>query len=249
VKRLVIISILSLFSCFTYAEDNPYVVGIENYQYFPFYSPVGYDGLPRARLGVAYEILQSFSKDKGYPFEFKAMPIVDLCSSLESGEIDFKFPYEHEWDCPGLDKTNVSQSEGFIPYIDGALIHKDRQGVVLEEVSRMGMMSGFTPFGYVEQIEEGNIQVVEYEAPEELIADTVDGKIDIAYIGIDAGFFVLRNKVRQPDILVFAENLPHRKSSYRFASKNHSEVIEQFNIWLEENQEKIKYISGNYGLR
>ncbi len=226
------------------AEQDSFIIGVEKNEYLPYYSPTHVYGY----TGIIYEVLIRFAEDKNYNFVFKPMLVPELCTSLEAGIIDFKVPYDAVWRCPGLDKSDVTASNGFIPYVDGILGKPENSDKNISELKTIGTITGFTPVGFMDLINSGKLRLVEFNKSEELIKHTISGKIDIAYLNIDVGAFILRRTIAKPDALKYNPNLSHLTSTYRIATKKYPDIITEFNRWVEKNKKRIEYIASNYGI-
>ena len=226
------------------AETRSYRVGVELNEYLPFYSP----SKERGYTGIGYDVMQKFAHENNYAFEFVPMLVPELCLALERGVIDFKFPYDQEWRCPGLDKSDVSESIGFVPYTDGVVMDPEKFDKTIFDVKTLGTITGFTPVGFMGLVNSGQIRLVEYNNPSRLLEKVVQGEVDMGYLSIQVATYILRNKLRKPQALQFNANFPHVNGMFRLASKRHPKIISEFNQWIFDNKKVIEYIASKYGI-
>lgn len=229
----------------TSSKPDQFIIGVENVDYLPYYSPQKTHGYH----GIAFEVLAEFAHDAGYTLQFKPMSVAALCSALESGTIDFKFPYDSEWDCPGLMQKDVVQSVGFIPYSEGVFTRPGRTINGIGGIARLGMLVGFTPIGFEQAIADDKLMLVRYSSPLTLLKAALRDDVDGAYISVEVGTYYLSNELDSREGLKFNTNLPLRRASYHLGTKQFPVIISQFNDWVKQNQKLIRYIASKYGVR
>jgi len=239
--------IIFFFFCFATllnAEQTKFIIGVENYEYLPYYSPSKKQGYS----GVGFDILNAFGKDLEYSFTFKEMSIPELCVALETGVIDFKFPYDVAWNCKGLNKKDVITSKGFVDYTDGILNLPENAKKGLSSIKSIGTIVGFTTIGFEPMLEANKLHLVEFKTSEELVKAVLDEDVNIAYMNIKVGLFTLRKMGKKTTDLEFNKNYPSFSNHYRIATKKYPEIIKEFNYWIEKNHKRADYFLKKYGL-
>lgn len=225
------------------ADERSFIVGVEDIEYLPYYSP----GKMRGFTGIAHDILHAFADSHDYRIEFRAMPVLELCQELEAGRIDFKFPFDQNWHCPGLKIEGTRQSLGFISYHDGVMIRPEHQEKTLTDFRILGTLTGFTPVGYDKAIAEGQLQVKEYARVDQLLQGAIEGEVQLAFLAKEVAKFSLRVSGQTRELMI-AARLPVLRSMYRIGTKKHPEVIREFDQWALKNEERIRYIARLYGV-
>ncbi len=223
-------------------EKTAFIVGVENIEYYPMYA--FRDG---EYVGYAREVLDAFANDQGYTFEYKPFPLLRLFKKfLEEQTVDFKYPDNQYWQADMRKGKNVYYSEPVVGYVDGVMVLPERKGAGLEKLERLGVVLGFTPWEYLEQIETKKIKQENCSNYLSMLEITLKKRVDGAYSNIDIANYHLENTLKKPGALVFDPDLPYTQSSYLLASIKHPEIIKEFSAWMEENSEFVESLKKSY---
>lgn len=222
------------------ASAATYIVGVEDLDYLPHYSSKNgeYEGYGR-------DLLDAFAKDAGHELVYRSLPIKRLFRSLITGEIDLKYPDNVYWGIEMKQNAPVIYSEPVVGYIDGMVVKKEDVGKGKDHLKVIGTLRGFTPWEYMKDIDFGRITVSESGSYQALVSQLVKGRIDSVYANVDVVLYNLKEK----GVLLFDESLPYTKSNYHLSTIEHRELMNQFNIWLKENTDKINLIKKKYNLQ
>ncbi len=210
------------------------VVGVENIEYLPHYN---WDG--QNYTGFGADLLTAFAEDQGYELEFKALPITRLMQAVVTGDVDLKYPDNAYWSAELKDGQGVVYSDVVIEAIDGVMVLPEHVGRSADEVDQLGTVLGFTPYSWLDRINNGDVKLKENSSFIGMVRQALVGRIDGAYANQDVIRRVLRELGKDETALVFDENLPHSVSNYHLSSSNRADVVEAFNIWLAENGETV----------
>ncbi|MCP4345181.1 MAG: amino acid ABC transporter substrate-binding protein [Desulfobacterales bacterium] len=226
------------------AETKSFIIGVDSTEYYPMY---GYDN--GKYTGYARELLDSFAKDSGYSFQYKALPVLRLYNNfLMNQTVDFKYPDNTFWKADLKKGKNVSYSVSVVDYTDGVMVLPENKGKGLNEFKRLGTVLGFTAWEYLDHIKAGKIKEDYAPRYENMIKKTLVKRVDGAYSCVAVLNYQLE-KMNKPGALVFDPSLPHTKSSYLLSSVKYPEVIIQFSEWLVQKKAfvdklKLKYKVG-----
>lgn len=224
-------------------ESDAYQVGLENIHYLPYYfAHNDKDGVKFE--GVIGEIFREFSLKSKTRLEYRPLPIKRLYSSLIDKSIDFKFPDNPVWGKSYKKDVDVLYSLPIASFVDGILVKYD-SNISLDELRRIGIVRGFTPYEYLDLIHDNKISVTEAGELSSLLKMLDKGRIQ----GIYANVAVCQKVAKEVGVsIIFNSNLPHNKSFYYLSTINEKVVIERFNQFLNEHREKINEIKLKYGL-
>ncbi|MGM0471899.1 MAG: substrate-binding periplasmic protein [Bacillota bacterium] len=240
---IIVVMVCTLAAQLSYAaEQKKFTVGVQNYEeYLPYseYKNGEYKGFNR-------ELLDMFAEAKGYEFEYRALPIKRLYHGFIAGNLDFKYPDNPYWSSDLKEGKDITYSDPVVEYIDGVLVLPKNQGKGVSDLDKLGIISGFTPFTYLEQIESGEIKTYENESYQGLLKQVLYGRVDGAYSNIAVSRYYLDKYMDGKDNLVFDSSLPYTKGYRHLASIKHSGVIKEFNQFLENNQDKVKKLKEKY---
>lgn len=219
-----------------------YVVGVQNFsEYLPYSS---YDKKSKEYTGFNRKILDLFAKSKGYTFSYKALPLKRLTVDYIKGKVDLKYPDNKYW-AKGLKKgKNIKYSSTVVNYIDGVLVKPGNKGMGVENLKKMGILRGFTPFTYLKQIKSGKVKVVENNSIAGLLKQVQKGRIDGAYFNVAVTQHYLKSlpKVK----VTFDGSLPHARSTRHLSSFKHPKLIKEFNAFLKGNKGKVEALKAKY---
>lgn len=240
-KKLIVGAML-LFNTTIFAQET-YTIGVEDIDYYPLYSYKD-----NQYSGFSKDVLEMFAKAKGYKFEYKAYPINRLYKAFLSGDVDFKYPDNKMWAQDIKNGKDVYYSDAVVDYIDGAMVTPQNKDLKAENLKNIGTVMGFTAWDYMDMIKSNKITVSENPNFANLLKQTIAGRTDLAYSNIAVAKYHLENTLSSKDALVFNPNLPHTKSSYLLSSQKHKKVLEELNVFLKDNKDKINELKKKYAV-
>ncbi|MDQ3233568.1 MAG: transporter substrate-binding domain-containing protein [Pseudobdellovibrionaceae bacterium] len=227
------------------SPGKTFTIGVEKLEYYPNYTYKGneYGGFARA-------FLDSFAASKGYTFKYEIVPIKRLFEDYlhTDSKLDFKYPDNSYWQADLKAKKNVIYSEPIVEYIDGVMVKKSNLGKGLTHLKKLGTARGFTPWTYMDAINEKKVQVMENDSFSGLLHQTIGGRIDGAYISIAVAMYNLNKVLNRPDELVFDQDLPHTRSFYHVSSLKFPEIIKELNEYLKTSKKEISAMKKEYGV-
>lgn len=223
--------------------EQSYVVGVENQDYLPAYGLV--DGQYQ---GFARELLDAFAKDRGYRFEYRALPVPRLYAAFFNGQVDFKFPDNARWKQDQRGGKPITYSAPVLTYIDGVVVPADRSHLQENEIRTLGTVAGFTPWAWLDRVAAGSVKVSENVSFEALVRQVVAHRIDGAYANIAVVNYQLDKVLGMPGVLVFAPQLPYSRDHYHLSTLKHAAMIEDFNRWMQEHDSRVDAMKKQHGV-
>jgi polar amino acid transport system substrate-binding protein len=219
-----------------------YIVGVENIAYMPYYAfeDGRYGGFVR-------EVLDAFAGDRGYVFEYRALPVQRLYAHFLDGTVDFKFPDSPDWRQELRTGREIAYSAPVVDYVDGTIVPADRPAMRKEAVRTLGTVAGFTLRAWAADLDAGSPVLAENGSFDALLAQVLNGRVDAAY----ANVAVMRHqldRLGRPGALVFAPELPHVRGTYHLSTTRHPDLIAEFDAWLAANADRIEELRHGYGI-
>lgn len=238
--RIVAVGILSGFLVFSQAgalraEGEVYTVLVQDYEALPPYSTY-VDGVYG---GFNRELLDLFAAKRDYVFEYVALPVKRLFVEFARGVGDLKYPDNPNWALHIKKDAEIAYSAPVVEYVNGVMVRPADKGAGIGRIGRLGLVAGWTPLGFQEEIESGTIELVENNSYDGLLKQAILGRIDGAYSNVATSRYYLRNALDDPGGLVFDEGLPHVRNARSLASIHHPELIAAFDRFLEESADEI----------
>lgn len=218
------------------------VVGVENIEYYPIYTVE--KGEYR---GYARELLDEFAKKYGHTITYKPLPIKRLFNDFVNGKFDLKFPDNSYWAGDLKKGKNVTYSDPALEYIDGSLVLPANSGKGKEQVKRLGIVRGFTPWEYLGDIKSGKVKTQESTKISQLMQSAEAGRVDAVYFNVQvARYFLNHSKEFSENLVEFDDSLPHTRSHYHLSSIKHPEVIAQFNEFMKHEAALVDSLRKKY---
>ncbi|HLA33047.1 MAG TPA: transporter substrate-binding domain-containing protein [Pseudomonas sp.] len=236
--------VCSLFAlmCSASVSAESYVIGVENLAFAPHYNT---DAQGQYQ-GFARELFDLFAAQSGVQLSFKPMPVERLLPALLEGEVDFKYPDSANWSQEQKAGKGLSYSQGVVDYVDGVLVAPQRLGQPIEQVKRLAMVNGWTPWGYQERIDAKQIELTYSDDLRLMIRQALRKDTDGAYFNVVVATHYLDNIRARPGALVFDAKLPHSRGSFQLSTLKHPELVQRFDRFLVEQQEAIAQLKSKY---
>ncbi len=219
------------------------LIGVENQQYQPLYT---YEkGIYK---GFARELFDAFAQDRGYRVEYRALPVPRLYASFLAGELDFKFPDNASWKQDLRIGKQIHYSAPVLASIDGTSVLPDRMRVPADKIRRLGTLSGFTPWAWMDRLRTGNTTLSENTRLDALVLQALADRVDGVYANVAVINYQLDHVLKQPGALVFNPSLPFSRDYYHLASIKHPQILLEFNAWQKANRDRIALLKRKFGV-
>lgn len=229
-----------LFCAATHAES--YVIGVEDMAFAPHYS-IDSQGQYQ---GFARELFDLFALHSGLQLSYKPLPVKRLLSALVQGEVDFKYPDSSSWAQAQKTGKDLHYSQAVVGYVDGVLVAPKRQGQPVEQLKRLGMVNGWTPWGYQARIDAEQIQLTYSEDLRKMIHQVLKKDVDGAYFNVVVATHYLDNIRARPGALVFDPKLPNTRGTFHLSTLKHPQLIQRFDRFLIEQQAEVAALKERY---
>ncbi len=233
--------IIFIFSNTALASEKVIVIGVEQLEYFPHYS---HDG--DQYKGFAGKLFKTFGKNKGYKIEFRILPLKRLLGEFLNGNVGFKYPDHPYWGGDAKKGKGVLYSEPVVGYIDGVMVLPQNKGKGINNLKKLGIVLGFTPWDYKKKIDAGQIKTDATRTFTSLMKKGISGRFDGAYVNVAVGRYQLSEVLKQKDALVFDADLPHTKDSYYFSTIKYPKILAEFNDFLSSQKETVNQIKAEF---
>jgi hypothetical protein len=107
-----------------YACAQPFIVGVEDNESFPYYAYVG--GQYR---GFGRELLDAFFSDRGYEYRYRALPVSRLSESFVIEQsVDFKYPDNALWSTQLKQNRILVYSDPVVALTEGVSVLPENRG-------------------------------------------------------------------------------------------------------------------------
>lgn len=237
--------LLACWLCSCLACAAPLRVGLENHDYYPYYSAV--EGKPLD--GYCIALLHAFAKHAGLELELRPQPVNRLYRSmLVEQNIDLLFPDNSEWGREAKAGQQLHYSRPVALIVDGSLVRREQLGQGQAAIKQLGVVRGFTAQAWLPALATGQVKLVEVQDIQSLIHMLERGRIDALY----ANPQVVRHHLRLLGIdeqrLQLDPQLPLINTSFHLSSYKHPELITGFDRFLVEEAGTLRALRQQYGL-
>jgi len=233
-----------LFMISMSASAKNFVIGVESLDYYPLYL-----GRGSSYTGYARDLLDEFAKASGHTFTYKPLPAKRLISHFLEGKLDFKYPDSIKW-APGIKKGHtLTYSDSTVEYIDGLMRLPANKDLNMNSFTTLGTLRGFTPWVYMDNINNGKLKVYETNNMKALVSMTESKRVQAAYMNVTVARYYMRNKLKNPSLLTFQADMPHARDHFSLSSTKYPKVIEEFNQFLKDNVAFVDKLKDKYQVR
>jgi hypothetical protein len=224
------------------ALAQTYVVGVEKQSFQPHYW-IGDQG---EYQGFARDLLDLFARDAGLDIQYQPLPVNQLTQHLLNGSIDFKYPDSPNWAGDLKGGKGIVYSQPVVQYVDGVLVAPKRQGQGIDQLARLAVVDGWTPWTYQDRIGAGQTAVVRSADLGQMIKQAMKQQADGAYYNVVVATYYLDNIRARPGALVFDPDLPHTRGTFNLSSLRHPELIQRFDRFLAEHKAEVDALKARY---
>lgn len=222
------------------AWAETYVVGVEDVDYAPIYSNTG-----GRYHGYARDLLDLFASREGITLSYQPLPIKRIALYNKLGKIDLIYPDNPRWNAQDKRGVVVHYSAPTLTFQDAILVKPERQGLPMRS---LGMVRGFTPWKFQDDIQAGRLRVENAPGPQNLVQMALLGRVD----GINLAQQVARYHLAQlgsPGALLPDTRLtPMQNSQYFLSSVRQPELIARFDGFLKREHKAVEALQRRYGL-
>ncbi|MDP2746462.1 ABC transporter substrate-binding protein [Pseudomonas sp.] len=241
--RLCIILACWLYSAFATAE--PLRVGLENHDYYPYYSAVEGQGFD----GYCIALLQAFAKREGLELELRPQPVNRLYRNMLSEQnLDLLFPDNPAWAREARDGQTLYYSQPVVQVVDATLVRPEQLGKGLAAVKRLGIVRGFTAEAWQSVLAKGGVELVEVQDIHSLIRMLERGRLDAIYANPQVVQHQLRQLGLDPGHVQLDPQLPQVNTHFHLSSYQHPDLIKRFDRFLLEDTAQLSQLRQQFNL-
>ena len=224
-------------------ERKVFTAGVEEFYYAPHYFTVN-----GRYYGYGRDLLDMFARKKGFEFSYQPRPYVRLVKELLRGEIDFQYPDNPDWLVDQKRGHKIFYSQGAIEYVDGISRRRADIGKPISTLRQIAMPRGWTPIDYYPLVRRKELVIEEANSVEAVMHMLLTGRVDGVYLNADVVTSYLAGAGLSAEA-GFDKSLPYQFSRFSLSSKNHPEVIGEFNQFLVDNAAELRKLKESYRFR
>lgn len=240
--RFIITFILLTFNV---SAATVYTVGVEAIDYSPiFSSTIG----PRNFEGYAREVLDRFAKSENIEFQYVPLPVKRFINVYHSGQLDFAFPDNPQWNKTAQNKEKIIYSHPIIVFQDAIFVLPKDLGKGIKSLKVLGTLMGFSVWKFNEYIKAGTMSLESVLTPESLINMALLGRVDGINLAKQVVYYYLKKMNRINGLVIDTELLPIQDSFYHFSTIKHPNIIKKLNAFLKKDAVYLSSLKKKYDL-
>lgn len=226
-------------------QAQTYKVGVQAVDYFPI---AGLKAPDNTFHGYAREVLDRFAQREGIQFNYIPLPPRRMIAEYWSDKLDFAFPDNPNWDAAEKTHISIAYSQPLISFEDAVFTLPTRKAEPLEQLNKLGVLLGWTPWKFRDRIQQGKLQVVTAPSPNSLIRMAISGRVDGANLAEPVARYHLQLLGAPAGLVANHEWMPRKQSSYYLSSIRHADLIKRFDRYLREDGAELARLRARYGL-
>jgi hypothetical protein len=238
---ILVVILSTVFSGYALGEEKTYLVGAEDTSYYPHYAVKD-----KEYVGFAREAVDAFAKKYGFKFVYNPLPVMRLHRDFIGKKLDFLYPNNPEWLTELKEKVTIYYSNALVNVTDGVMALPENRGRGLAQLKHVVTIHGFTLPPYEGLIKDGKIKISESYEFKGLLESVMRKHADGAYITVDCANHYLRTVLKKPNAVVFDPELPYDVAAHMLSTITHPDIIEKFNIFLNEDKQVIEDLKDKY---
>jgi len=239
-KNIYVVCCLLTLIYFPNLQALEFIIGVEDVSYYPLYE------FKSNRNTHTRELLDTFAAAKGYQFTYLPLPIKRFDRWLVEDKIDFKYPDNSRWYANKNTATSFIFSDPTIKLVAGTSVLKSSLNRNKSKFKSIGTLLGFYPTHWIEQIKSGQVKLYEDVSTKILVQQLIAGNID----GIDMEPSVIQYYLRElgkpSDTSIIDRRYRYDVYNFHFSTIKHPEIIEEFNVFLRENNALLEQLNKKY---
>ncbi|HYX35207.1 MAG TPA: transporter substrate-binding domain-containing protein [Oligoflexus sp.] len=240
-QSLLLAILLALFAGNVFAQSHPrtYAIGVEDVDYPPIFS------IQQGTFtGYSRDLLDLFARHESIHFVYRPFPIRRLMKEYEKGHVDGIFPDNPKWDSADKKRFKVHYSAPALTFQDAIMVQADRVG---QPMQSLGIIIGFQPWKFMDDIEAGRIRVSNAPGAVSLLQMVLNGRVDGGNVALQVARYHLARLGKLHALQPDPKLMPLVNSHYHLSSVRYPELIKSFDKFLLKEHIAVKALQQKYG--
>ncbi|WP_186646625.1 hypothetical protein [Fluviispira vulneris] len=246
----IFIILLSLVHCNLFCKQI-IKLGVEDINYYPIYGAYNFDGIKMKDYeGLVADILKFYNKSQNdFEIVFNPRPIKRLYMEFldSKSDLDAKFPDNPLWKdkLKIQSKQKILYSDPILEYTDGAFVFHENKKIALNEIRKIGTLSGFDLINYDTLINNKKTILEEYNNVNILFEKLLTKSVDMIYLNKSLVECFCQREKKNSQIL-FRSDFPNSKGYYYISTFKYPQFIKSFNLFIKQKKGDINNINQYY---
>ncbi|AMJ74143.1 hypothetical protein [Alteromonas stellipolaris] len=217
-------------------------VGVEAMNYYPVM-----DFTTPQHRGLLSDIMTDFGDLHNISFEYIPLPLQRFNHWFEDNAIDFRLPDNPRW--TQSITAGLIYGEALVTVCDTSVVLTENSGIPMNEVTRLGLLNGFTPAEkWQKKRTDGTLTIANERSVRILTRMLLNGLVDAIDLNIATIKSELVSLGLPEDLVAVAKNIPANGVKYRISTQSQPDVLAKLNRYVIENRDSINARAREYGI-
>ena len=194
------------------------------------------------------DFIKAFGEKYNYQIKIVEHPVKRLFAEFVNLKLDIKYPDHPKWGEDARKGLNIVYSDPVVSYREGVLVLPENLGKGLDNLKRLSVIRGFSPWPYMDRVKSKSVTLVESSNDETAIRMTLLGRADGSYLSQAAADYT-QNQLKLEKKLVFDTGLPNITDVYYVSTIKHPDVLKQINSFMKEEKAMIEKLKLKHGVQ
>ncbi|WOI36255.1 hypothetical protein R1T43_13685 [Alteromonas sp. CI.11.F.A3] len=210
------------------------------------YYPVMDFTTPQHR-GLLSDIMTNFGDLHNISFEYIPLPLQRFNHWFEDNAIDFRLPDNPRWTQSST--AGLIYGEALVTVCDTSVVLTENSDIPMNEVTRLGLLNGFTPAEKWQQKRtDGTLTIANERSVRILTRMLLNGLVDAIDLNIATIKSELVSLGLPEDLVAVAKNISANGVKYRISTQSQPDVLAKLNRYVIENRDSINARAREYGI-
>lgn len=220
-------------------------VAIDGQDYYPHYRVTD----EHSASGLGPDLLRLFAEQQNLQLRLMPLPVKRVYRQLRTDPgLDLVYPDNPAWSSNLKQGVALHYSRHSLPVLDGSLVLSADLGRGEARIKRLGLVRGFTPEAWADQVRRQQVTLQEVSDLEALIRMLLHQRIDALYANPE----VVRQRLRQmglaADSVRLDPDLPKVITRYHLSSRQRPDLLERFDRFLDRQPQLLPALQHRYGI-
>ncbi len=194
------------------------------------------------------DFIKAFGEKYNYQIKIQEYPVKRLFAEFVNQKLDIKYPDHPKWGEDERKGLNIAYSDPVVSYREGVLVLPENVGKGLDNLKRLSVIRGFSPWPYMDRVKDKSVMLVESSNDETAIRMTLLGRADGSYLSQAAADYT-QNQLKLEKKLIFDRALPNITDVYYVSTIQHPDVLKQINRFMKVEKAMIEKLKLKHGVQ
>ncbi len=194
------------------------------------------------------DFIKAFGDKYHYQIQIREYPVKRLFAEFVNQKVDIKYPDHPKWGEDARKGLNIAYSDPVVSYREGVFVLPENVGKGLDNLRRLSIIRGFSPWPYMDRVKDKSITLVESSNDETAIKMTILERADGSYLSQAATEYT-QNQLKLEKKLVLDQSLPNITDVYYVSTIKHPDLLKQINSFMKDEKALVDKLKMKHGVQ